>query len=49
MISTTTQLSAEKKVDKELQKMIEKDKVNSNSKRKSEIAKNESKMKMVTV
>lgn len=43
MITTTSQLSEEKKVDKELQKMIDEDKVNSNSKRKSEITKNESK------
>jgi hypothetical protein len=40
MITTSTQLSAEKKVDKELQKMIEKNKT-----RKSGIAKNETQNK----
>ncbi len=40
IITTSTQLSAEKKVDKELQKMIEKNKT-----KKSEIAKNESQNK----
>lgn len=43
MITTTSQLSQEKKVDIELQKMINSDKIKSPVKQKSEIAKNEEK------
>jgi hypothetical protein len=45
MITTTSQLSEEKKVDKELQKMTKKDKIRSDFKQKSEIAESDSQNK----